>query len=202
MKQKRILLLRNFFWKAINSNFKKSCISEICNQFGSGHFYKAVGETSDYTPYNWYFIEKMEKLFEIFAQLTKVRLPYFIEKFINKELSDEYEYSYFQENPEEDINHLSICFNLEQIDALLKNMDKLKDKIFISTKSIGLKKTLEKLLSKNSQELLKHILNMEKLDNDIQTKNQKTKKRDKNKEEKEKDRKSKITFFFNYQIIN
>ena len=34
----------------------------------------------------------MEKLFEIFAQLTKVRLPYFIEKFINKELSDEYEY--------------------------------------------------------------------------------------------------------------
>ena len=144
----------------------------------------------------------MEKLFEIFAQLTKVRLPYFIEKFINKELSDEYEYSYFQENPEEDINHLSICFNLEQIDALLKNMDKLKDKIFISTKSIGLKKTLEKLLSKNSQELLKHILNMEKLDNDIQTKNQKTKKRDKNKEEKEKEIEKVKLHFFNYQIIN
>ena len=41
-------------------------ISIIINRLTSASFYKSTDEKeSDFTPYNWYFIEKMEKLFEI-----------------------------------------------------------------------------------------------------------------------------------------
>ena len=168
------------------NNLKVIC--QIIIKFTSGKFYKSNDENSDYTPYNWYFIEKMENLFIIFEHITKVRLPSFIEKYINKELPSDYEYDYFKENPDEDLNHRSICFNLDQIDALLNTMHNHQEQIFTSEKSKGLKKTMEKLMSQNSQKLLHHILNMEKIDKKpvSDTQNQKTKKKDDKEKEKEK----------------
>ena len=168
-------------------------ICAIFNEFTSGHFYKSVDENSDYTPFNWYFIEKMEKLFDIFDQITKVKLPSFIEKFINKELPEEFEYKYFTENPDEDINLVSICFNLDQVKALLNTMDKFKDQIFTTKKSIGLRKTVEKLMSSNNQLLLQSILNMEKREN---KKTQLTKSKKKDKEEKDKEPEKVILHYF------
>ena len=194
-------ILKNPGMEAFISNFiisgntlnNLSTICDILNKFTSGHFYKSDAETSDFTPYNWYFIEKMEKLFEIFDQITRVKLPSFIEKFINKELPEDYEYNYFQENPDEDINHRSICFNLDQVNALLFVMNKSQDQIFTTKKSIGLKKTMEKLMSTNNQQLLQSILNKEKSNNKIQQQQQlqqqqKLKKKNKDKEEKEKEK--------------
>ena len=175
-------------------------ICDIINKFTSGHFYKSDSETSDFTPFNWYFIEKIEKLFEIFDQITRVKLPSFIEKFINKELPEDYEYDYFKENPDEDINHRSIFFNLDQVNALLFVMNKSKEKIFTTKKSIGLIKTMEKLLSTNNQQLLQSILNKEKKNNVIQQQQQQQqkllKKKTKDKEEIEKPPEKVILHFF------
>ena len=174
-------------------------ICDIINKFTSGHFYKSDSETSDFTPFNWYFIEKIEKLFEIFDQITRVKLPSFIEKFINKELPEDYEYDYFKENPDEDINHRSIFFNLDQVNALLIVMNKSQEKIFTTKKSIGLKKTMEKLLSTNNQQLLQSILNKEKKNNVIQQQQQQQKllrKKTKDKEEIEKPPEKVILHFF------
>ena len=177
-------------------NLKTIC--KIFQKLTSGRFYKADEKTSDYTPYNWYFIDKMEKLFIIFEQITKVKLPSFIEKYINKELHEDYEYNYFEENPDEDINLRSICFNLDQVNALLNTMNKNKDQIFISNsnskskKVIGLKKTMEKLMSPNNQEILRSILNKEKKDKkNNQTQNQKAKKKRKRKRKRKKKKKKK-----------
>ena len=139
-------------------------ISKIINKFTSGHFYKSTEDSSDYTPFNWYFIERIGKLFNIFDHITKVRLPNFIEKYINKELPEDYEYNYFKENQDEDINHRSICFNLDQIKVLLNTMNRHQNLIFTSPKSTGLRKTMEKLMSTNNQKLLQSILNTEKVD--------------------------------------
>ena len=162
-------ILKNPGIEAFISNFiisrntlnNLSVISKIINKFTSGHFYMAINDDSDYTPFNWYFIEKMDKLFDIFDHITKVRLPSFIEKYINGELPENYEYDYFKENPDEDINHRSICFNLDQVNALLNTMSKCQNLIFTSPKSTGLKKTMEKLMTQNNQKILQSILNTE-----------------------------------------
>ena len=171
-------------------------ISKVFNKLTSGHFYKSDADKSDYTPYNWYFIEKMEKLFNIFEHITKVRLPNFIEQFINKQLPENYEYDYFKENPDEDINHRSMCFNLDQVKVLLNTMNKCQNEIFTTQKSIGLKKTMEKLLSPNNKKLLQKVLDKEKKDNKKNPQNQKQKKKEKEKDDKDIDsNKVKIHYF-------
>ena len=135
-------------------------INSIIHKFISGHFYKSSNE-SNYTPFNWYFIEKMEQLLQIFDNITKVRLPTFIEKYINGELPEDYEYNYFKENPEEVVCHRSILFNLHQAKVLISVMDKFKAEIFTNEKSSGLKKTIEKLMHPANQEVLNNILKNE-----------------------------------------
>ena len=74
------------------NNLKVIC--NIINKLASGQFY--IGsKNSDYTPFNWYFIDNVDKLFNIFDHLTRVKLPSFIEKFIKNELPSNYEYNYF-----------------------------------------------------------------------------------------------------------
>ena len=80
----------------------------------------------------------MEDLFKICGHMTKVNLPSFIEKFINNELPEDYQYDYFKENPEEVINYRSIFFNLNQAKVLATTMNKYKDKIFTNPKHNGL----------------------------------------------------------------
>jgi len=109
------------------NNLKVLC--NIINKLASGQFY--IGsKNSDYTPFIWYFIDNVEKLFNIFDHLTKVKLPPFIEKFIKNELPSNYEYNYFKENPDEVIGHRSTCFNLEQINSILDIMNRHKATIF------------------------------------------------------------------------
>ena len=182
----------------ISENTKKNLciICKIINKFSSGHFYKSNTETCDYTPYNWYFIEKMGSLFNIFDHITKVILPGFIEKFINKELPPDYEYDYFKEHPDEDINYRSICYNLDQGKVLLNIMSKCQSKIFTSKKTIGLQKTMEKLNSEINQQLLQSILNSEKNDKRIASISHKSKKKDKDDKEKDKEQETPKLHFF------
>ena len=87
-----------------------SLLCQIITKFTSGKFFFSKDER-DSTPFNWFFIDKIEKLVNLFLNITNVRLPSFIEKLINKELSEEYEYNYFKENPDEIIYHNSIFFH-------------------------------------------------------------------------------------------
>ena len=175
------------------NNLKVIC--KIINKMASGYFYMSNDENSDYTPYNWYFIEKMEKLFNIFEHITKVKLPSFIEKYINKELQSDYEYDYFKENPDEELNHRSICFNLDQIDALLNTMHNHSDQILVYSKIKGLNRTMEKLMSTNSQNFLRSILNMEKIDKQPNPDVKKSKKKEDKDKEKEEKAPLKIHYF-------
>ena len=142
------------------SNLKVICY--IIKQFTSGNFFVGSDETADYTPFNWYFLEKMDKLFDIFSQITKVTLPSFIDKLINDELPSDYKYDYFQENPDEAINLRTICYNLEQAKALINIMGRAKEVIFQDRSLIGFKKTVEKLLLKDNQMMLNNLLEQEK----------------------------------------
>ena len=72
-------------------------ICDIINKFVTGELYSSDNnKTCDYTPFNWYFIEKSEQIYKILT--TKVKLPTFIQNFINNNLSHNFEYDYFQQN--------------------------------------------------------------------------------------------------------
>ena len=189
-------ILKNPIIEALIGNFiitgntlnNLKIIGDIINKFTSGVFYKE--SECEYTPFNWYFLEKMEKLFEIFDLITKVTLPKFIEDFINDKLPPNYEYEYFKENQDQVMMHQSMLYNLTQINTILKTMDKYKKEIFISQKTKGLEKTLEKLLYPKNQELLDHILKTE-----IKTNKPQIQKTKKNKNEPEEQSEPKLNYF-------
>ena len=163
-------------------------ISSVIKKFASGKFFICNEGTSDFTPFNWFFIEKMDDLFKIFGHITKVNLPSFIEKYINSELPEDYEYDYFKENPDEVINYRSIFFNLNQAKVLACTMNKYKDKIFIHPKHNGLKKTVEKIISPTNLQILNNILLSERKKTMPEISPAKPSKKEKEKEENELDK--------------
>ena len=137
-------------------------ICDIINKFISGQLYSSDNpQTYGYTPFNWYFIEKSGQIYKIFEHATSVRLPAFLEDFINNKLPEDFEYDYFKQNPDEVINYRSICFNIREANALIKLMDKYKSQVFVTSESQIAKKTLEKLTSKSSQRVINNLINQE-----------------------------------------
>jgi hypothetical protein len=112
---------------------KFSIIQEILQSLIYGRLLK-IGHL---TPFNWYIIEKMPQLFKFLDDICEVSLPPFIDKLINDELPEDYQYDYFVENPEETILFRSICYNINELYSLVTNAEKFKDDIILDKKVIG-----------------------------------------------------------------
>ena len=138
--------LINEFIISSNQKFNLLIVSDIIRKFVLGKLFKDDKIDGNFTPFNWMFIEKMPKLIELYENLTNVKLPNFIQKLINGELNDDYKFNYFDENKNEIIFHNSICFNIENIYLLLKNIKKNKEVLLNENINLELKKTIEKLL--------------------------------------------------------
>ena len=140
-------------------------ISKIINKFTLGKLYKNKKEQEFYTPFNHYFMSKMPDLFLFYEGILKVELPSFIEKFINDQLPEDFEYDYFKENPEESIYHRSACFTVEDLHIIIEIMEKNKKNLFPKNNTndilLKLEKTLEKLSSKKSKDTIKKLKNYE-----------------------------------------
>ena len=182
-------------------------INEILERLVSGKLFRDNYDTY-YTPFNWYFLEKMPEILEIFDIVTKVTLPHFIEELLNDNLDENFHYDYFRENPDEVMFHRSICFNLNDISAILSNIDKCKDKLFKNdTSGIIFQKSFEKLYSNKNQKLLNDLKNSEDLESiQKEIKFRKSVKKEKDKE-KEKDKvdfenvRKKINYFLYTSLI-
>ena len=129
----------------------------------SGRLFKNhEDKESDYTPLNWYFLDKMPEVYKFFDNITKVTLPPFIEKLINDELPPNFELDYFAENTDEVICHRSICYTLDDLMALLECMNKCREKLFPPDRTEdkqmrGLRLTFEKLVSESCTKSLKEL---------------------------------------------
>ena len=148
-------LINNFIISGITQNNLK-IIFYIIKQLFSGKFFMDVEFESNYTPFNWYFIDKIQEVYSFFENVTQVTLPPFIEKLINNELPKSFEYNYFKENPEEGIFHRSICFSFKDLYVIVKNMKELSDIFFSNDDKSPFKITFQKLINKsNSNEFEK-----------------------------------------------
>ena len=131
----------NEYKECTNAINNINVIISIINNLCSGDLFKHI----NYTPFNWYIIEKIPTLFELYNGLCDVTLPDFIEKLINDQLSKDYIYDYFKENPEERFIYRNICFNADELYCLVCNIEKCKDNIKISDKLIS------KIISKKNK---------------------------------------------------
>ena len=104
-------------------------IFEVFQKLVMGKLYHSK-ESLNYTPFNWYFIEKMPQIFELYEDVTKIEFPNFIELLVNDKLPEDYKYEYFNENPDEIITHRSICFKLSDVICLRDNMSRNQKFLF------------------------------------------------------------------------
>lgn len=151
------LLIDNFI---ISKNTLKNIkiIIEIISQLVSGKLFQNSEKNSGFTPFNWYFLDKITDIFSLLEDLSNVNLPNFIDKLINNNLEENYHFDYFNENPEEDMFYRAICFNLYDIRAILNNMNKCQDEILNNINDLILKKTFEKLFSETNQKLIEKLM--------------------------------------------
>lgn len=125
-------------------------ISNIIEKLISFNFIKGDEDNGDLSPFNRYFLDKMPTVLEFFDNLSKVKLPSFIEKVINNPEKN-FVYDYFQENEEEIIFHRSICFSLDDFICLLNNMETCKNIIFKDNSTRELEITFEKVFYSNKE---------------------------------------------------
>ena len=149
-------LINNFIISGVTKS-NLSIISFLVKRIFSLKLFTSQTEGGDYTPFNWYLIDHVNDIYKFFGNLLQVKLPSFIDKFLNNELNNNYEYNYFQENPEEGVFHRSICFSINDLDALLRNMKNLKSVLFTDNKNMVLEKSLEKLLNESCTEEIEKI---------------------------------------------
>jgi hypothetical protein len=132
-------------------------ISFIIRQLFSGKFFFSTVEQEDFTPFNWYFVDKFEYVCQFFNMVIKVPLPPFIEKLINDELPKGYLFNYFKENKEEKVLHRSICFNIQDLYVILNNMKNIKELLFTGDETKKLQKTFEKLIHNSSMGIIERM---------------------------------------------
>lgn len=148
----------------------------------SGKLFKNNDEEYNYTPYNWLILEKLETVINIFENSKKIKLPNFIENYIDKKLPSDYSYDYFKENEEKIYTNISICFTLDNIFCLINSLNNLQ-KFFVKNnnndKLIKLKKSLEKLQYDYYMDKIKEV-NQERINSYIKEMNDKNVKVDLN----------------------
>ena len=170
-------IFRNPGYEALINNFIISditihnldIISKVIEKLISGSFINNENDNCDYTPFNFYFLEKMPMVLKFLENITKVTLPPLIDKLINGNLPNDFKFNYFIENPEEVFFHRSICFNMDVLLVLLSNMKKCENKLFNNENS-KLKKVFCKL---KNEEILNSLKEHEIIINEKQKKEKK-----------------------------
>ena len=162
----------------------------IISKLFSGNLFKNNNKDGDFTPFNWIFLDKMEKILYFFENATNVFLPDFIEKIINKIYKDEYEYHFFNENKEELYANISICFSLRYLSLLIEGIKKSPD-VFKNPKTERLKKAYNKLSDEDTyKEIQKSEQNL--MNNNVLKKRNSIRE----KKEKSKEKEGEVEFFY------
>ena len=156
----------------ISYNIKQNTnlISKIINQFVSFRLYQneAMTKGGNYTPFNIYFMENISHVFRFYEKIIKVKLPHFIDEFINEDVSvEDYNFNYFKENPSEVVFHKSMLLNIDEFNAIYKTLLNNKDKLFNVPKEEKKGGILNKLFKGNKDKDKEKDKNNNKNDNNI-----------------------------------
>ena len=173
--------LINDFVISRNTLTNIKALNFILKKLFSGKLFINNEEECEYTPFNRFFLNKIEKVLFFLKDLINVNLPNFIEKYINNKLPDNYEYDYFNENKGQIYAIISISFSINNLCNLINGLKKSNDLFRKKNENIDtISKALKMLdldeMKRIDQKLINEIINL-------------SKKKDKNKN-KDKDKKN------------
>ena len=131
-------------------------LNYILKKLFSGKLFKNDRNESNYAPFNWFFIEKMEIILNFFEKVTKINLPNYIEKYINNDLEKDDCYDFFNENKDIICSNLSVCLTIDNLICLLAGLE-INDKVLENKKIKKLKLSLTKLKSKTTLDEIKNL---------------------------------------------
>ena len=161
-----------------NTSNNMIIICKILDKYFYGDFFTINDSEFYYTPFNYYFIEKIRNIFDIFKNISNIDVSPFFEKFINNikngsrnnninnKLDLNYEYNYFKENQDEILNIRTILYNKKQMNVFIQNLKQNKNIIFAKDENIELKNAIENLFNnKNAIKIEKGIIDTTKENN-------------------------------------
>ncbi len=143
------IVTTNVISQITNDNLK--IISDIFEKMITGRLFNKMKEPY-MTLFNKFIIDTMPKLFELIESFDhNFELPNKIQYLIKTSDTDDnskrnINYDYFNENPEENINHESICFSWKNFYILLQIISKNKNKFIDENKNDESKEILTQLL--------------------------------------------------------
>ena len=149
----------NDFFISDNTLYNISIISFILEKILSWKLFQNELDNKDdesfYTYFNRFILEQSEKIICFFQKMTDCTLPQIIEKYIDDLLPNDYLYDYFKENPEEIYANISICFNVDNILALINGARKSENELLIleNKKSQSLNNILNRFDEEKMNEL-------------------------------------------------
>ena len=108
----------------LSENTKKNLfkIFEIFSQLISGELYKSEHESFYYTPFNWFFIENINIIFEICQKLS-----------FQKNLVDK-ESNIFSKGTQNEFYSFAICFNMKIFETFIDIINKNRNNLFTNDK--------------------------------------------------------------------
>ena len=125
-----IVLFINNYIISNNTITNLHTISHFISQFFSFQLFTSDKDAIN-SPFNFYFLENIDKLIKIYNHLTIVKLPSFIGKLLNCELSkDNFKFDYFKENNNEILFHRTIFLTAKHIKILLRYVHEFKQMLF------------------------------------------------------------------------
>ena len=111
-------------------------IFEVISQLISGEFYKSKEDySSNYTPFNWYFIENINIIYNLCQKLTSTNTPWSKKSNNNKNYFCSY----------------SICFNMEIFNTIVNIIDANRNIIFKNNKHQSFKALIDNKIIKNKE---------------------------------------------------
>ena len=149
-------------------------INLILKKLFSGKLFQNDKIEGNYTPFNWFFMEKIENILHFFEKVININIPNFIEKYTNMELPKDYNYDYFNENNDVICSNLSICFTIENLNNLLDGLSKASFEELNNEKAKKLKKAHKKLISQST------VAEIEVIDQNLKDSNNKKYEKDNN----------------------
>ena len=173
-----------------------SIIDALC----SGKFFTQYKGNGNYTTFNNFFLEIMPDFFEFIENISEGSIPSFIGNLINdnENFTKDFKPDYFKEHPDEIIYYRTIFFCFDDLYALIQNINKCKDKLFINENRKIIEIIFNKINKNNNMTIFEKIMNnieYEVLNNET-VKNTKKSKKDEQKIELKK------YFLFNKILIN
>ena len=140
----------------------------VLDKLFSGKLFQNNSIERDYTPFNLYFLDKIDKILQFLEKSTTINLPQFIELCANNKLPNNYLYDFFTENQEEIYASISICFNINNIISLIKGLEKEQNLIDPSFTKIfqQLKKKIDEIINTDNIILNRHKENLKSKNKD------------------------------------